>query len=59
MYRTYLMEFINNREIALLAKNNREAMALAGRAILWYGDIVKVTDDKGVEVVNNKKIFGF
>lgn len=57
MYKIYIMKFKDSKEVALLAKNNKEAMVLAGRAIVWYGDILKVTDCKGLEVLNNEKNF--
>ena len=59
MYKIYLVKLVNNIAIHLLAKNNKEAMELTGRVTKWYGDVLKVIDDKGVEVINNEKIFNF
>ena len=57
MDKVYLMKLIKGVETYLLARNNKEAMKLIGRAIRWYGDVLKVIDDNGNEVINNEKIF--
>ena len=57
MYKTYLMKLVKGVETCLLARNNKEAMKLTGRATKWYGDVLKVIDNNGSEVINNEKIF--
>ena len=57
MYKTYLMKLVKGVETYLLARNNKEAMKLTGRATKWYGDVLKVIDNNGSEVINNEKIF--
>ncbi len=57
MYKIYSVRLVNGTEIPLLAKHNREAMVLTGRFQKWYGDVLKVINDKGMEVINNEKIF--
>ncbi len=57
MYKTYLMKLVKGVETYLLARNNKEAMKLTGRATKWYGDVLRVIDNNGSEVINNEKIF--
>ena len=57
MYKTYLVRLVKGVETYLLARNNKEAMKLTGRATKWYGDVLKVIDNNGSEVINNEKIF--
>lgn len=57
MYKTYLMKLVKGVETYLLARNNKEAMKLTGRATKWYGDVLKVIDNNGSEVINNEKNF--
>ena len=57
MFKNYLIKLINGSETFLLARNNREAMKLTGRAIRWYGNVLKVIDDDGKVVIYNEKIF--
>ena len=57
MYRTYLVRLVKGVETYLLARNNKEAMKLTGRATKWYGDVLKVIDNNGSEVINNEKNF--
>ncbi|WP_317366369.1 hypothetical protein [uncultured Tyzzerella sp.] len=57
MYKIYLVKLLNGMEIPLLAKHNREAMVLTGRFQKWYGNVLKVINAKGMEVINNEKIF--
>ena len=57
MYKTYLVRLVKGIETYLLARNNKEAMKLTGRATKWYGDVLKVIDNNGSEVINNEKIF--
>lgn len=57
MYKTYLIKLVKGVETYLLARNNKEAMKLTGRATKWYGDVLKVIDNNGSEVINNEKNF--
>ena len=57
MYRTYLVRLVKGVETYLLARNNKEAMKLTGRATKWYGDVLRVIGNNGSEVINNEKNF--
>lgn len=55
MCKIYSVKLVNGAELPLLAKHNKEAMKLTGRVTKWYGNVLKVIDDKGKEIINNEK----
>lgn len=55
-YKNYKIKTSKGGEYYLLARNNRDAMKLAGRLVKWCGDILWLKDEFGSIIFYNKHL---